>query len=118
MRVGGIIFIKVDGVQLQAKGNFTYNYGKPKKEGVVGADKVHGYKEAPQIPFVEGAITDAGDLSLENILAISDATVTLELANGKIGVWRNAWFAGEGSGTTEEGEIAVKFEALSAEEIR
>lgn len=118
MRVGGIIFIKADGVQYQAKGSWTYNFGKAKREGIVGSDKVHGYKEMPQIPFVEGAITDSGDISAEQLLDLTDVTVTLELANGKVGVWRNAWFAGDGNITTEEGEIAARFEALSAEEIR
>ena len=118
MRVGGIIFIKVDGVQYQAKGSWTYNFGIPKREGVVGSDKVHGYKEMPQIPFVEGVITDSGDISAEDLLKISDATITLELANGKVGVWRNGWFAGDGNITTEEGEIAARFESLSAEEVR
>lgn len=118
MRVGGIIFIKVDGVQYQAKGSFTYNFGLPKREGVVGADKVHGYKETPQIPFVEGAITDSGEISAETLLKVKDASITLELANGKTGIWRNGWFAGDGNITTEEGEIAARFESLSAEEVR
>jgi len=118
MRVGGIIFIKADSKQYQAKGSWTYNFGVPKREGVVGSDKVHGYKEMPQIPFVEGSITDSGDISAEDLLKLKDVTITLELANGKVGVWRNAWFAGDGNITTEEGEITARFESLSAEEIR
>lgn len=119
MRIGGIIFIKVDGVQYSAKGSWTYNLGKPKREGVVGSDSVHGYKELPQIPFVEGAITDSSEISSESLLGLTGVTVTLELANGKVIVWRNAWFAGEGSITTEEGEIAARFESKSqGEEVR
>lgn len=117
-RVGGIISLKVDGVIHNAKGNFTYNLGKPRREGVVGHDAVHGYKELPQVPFIEGEITDRADLSLEQLVAISDATVTLDLANGKVIVLRNAWFAAEGTFNTEEGNGTVRFEGLSAEEIR
>jgi len=51
-RVGGIIFLKVDGEGFQSKGNFTYNIGVPKKEAVVGADGVHGFKETPQSLFL------------------------------------------------------------------
>lgn len=118
MRVGGIIFIKVDGVQYKAKGSWTYNFGKPKREGIAGSDKVHGYKEMPQVPFVEGVITDDSEISAEQLLLVKDATVTLELANGKVGVWRQSWFAGDGNITTEEGEIATRFEAIEAEEVR
>jgi len=42
--------------------------------------------------------------------------VTLQVANGKTIVLRNAWFAGEGTVQTEEGNIAVRFEGLSATE--
>ena len=57
-RVGGIIELKVNSSLLSAKGNFTYNIGRNKKEAVLGADNVHGYKEMPQVPFIEGEITD------------------------------------------------------------
>lgn len=117
-RVGGIISLKIDGDMQFAKGNFTYNLGRPKKEGIVGADAMHGYKETPQVPFIEGEITDRKEMSLEALLAVEDATITLELANGKVIVVRQAWYAGEGTGNTEEGNVACRFEGMSAEEIR
>lgn len=117
-RVGGLISLKVDGDMYYAKGNFTYNIGIPRKEGVVGADRMHGFKETPQIPFVEGEITDRSDISIEKLRSITDATVTLELANGKIIVIRQAWEASEGTGNTEEGNAEVRFEGMSGEEIR
>lgn len=116
-RRAGILFIKVDGAIFDAKGNFTYNLGKPKREAIVGADAVHGFKEMPQVAFVEGEFTDSSELDVVKLLAISGATVTLELANGKVCVFREAWFAGEGNVQTEEGNIAVRFEAKSAEEV-
>ncbi len=117
-RIGGAISLKVDGDMYFAKGNFTYNIGIPRKEGVVGSDRVHGYKETPQIPFIEGEITDRQDLSLEKLQAIESSTVTLELANGKVIALSEAWYASEGTGNTEEGNIAARFEGMSAEEIR
>ena len=117
-RIGGIIFLKVDGQLHKAKGSFTYNIGEGKREGIVGHDSVHGYKELPQIPMIEGAITDDSQLNLEALLRTQDATITLELANEKIIVLRDAWYAGDGNVTTEEGEIEVKFEGMDGEEIR
>lgn len=116
-RRAGILFIKVDGALYDAKGNFTYNLGKPKREAIVGADATHGFKEMPQVAFVEGEFTDSAQLDLDKLLKIDGATVTLELANGKVAVFREAWFAGEGNVQTEEGNIAVRFEAKSAEEV-
>ena len=117
-RVGGIIFVKVNSQQLQAKGNFTFSLGKPVASAVVGADAVHGYMERPQVAYIEGEITDSADMSLEALVGTRNATITLELANGKVISLREAFFAGEGVGNTEEGNVAVRFEGRSAEEIR
>lgn len=117
-RVGGLLFVKVNGVQFKAKAtSWTINYGVPKKEGIVGVDQVHGYKELPTQPFIEGTITDDSDLDVKSLIGQRDVTVTAELANGKVAVFRNAWFAGDTDITTEEGEIPFRFEALSAEEV-
>jgi len=117
-RIAGIIAVKVNGTQHLAKGNFTYNLGKPKREGIVGADGTHGYKEMPQIAFIEGEFSDRSDISLEELVLVKDATVTLELGNGKVIVLRQAWYAAEGTFNTEEGNGQVRFEGLSAEEVR
>lgn len=107
----GKIFIKINGELRDAKGDYTYNLGKPKRDAIIGSDGIHGYKETPQVAFIEGAITDARALSLADLATVDDATVTLELANGKTIVLSSAWFAGEGSVTTGEAEISVRFES-------
>lgn len=116
-RRGGIMYLKVDGEIYDAKGAFTYNLGKPKNEAILGADGVHGYKSTPQVPFIEGEITDRAGLDLASLCETDEATITLELANGKVITLRDAWYAGEGTGNTEEGNIGVRFEGLSADEV-
>lgn len=117
-RVGGILFLKVNGELFQAKGEFTYNINPVKRESVVGQDTVHGFKEEPKVQFIEGAITDSDELDLEKFQLIRDATVTLELANGKIIVLREAFYAADGDVTSSEGEIQVRFEGIRGEEVR
>jgi len=112
-RRAGIIFIKVDGDLLDAKGNFTYNLGQPMREAIVGADKIHGYKETPQVAMIEGEITDRGTLDFTELVGKDGITVTLDLANGKSLVLNDGWFAGEGSAQTEEANIAVRFESAT-----
>jgi len=116
-RRGGTISLTTNGVRRDAKGDFSYNLGLPKREAIVGVDGTHGYKETPQVAFIEGEITDRGDLDLAALLLAEDQTVTLALANGKTIVLRSAWHAGEGTGNTGEGNIAVRFEGLSAKEV-
>ena len=116
-RRAGKIFFTIDSVQYDAKGSFTYNLGKDKREAMVGHDKVHGYKVLPQVPYIEGEITDSRRLNLERLFELDGVTVTLELANGKAILLREAWYAGDGTVGTEEGNIQIKFEGISAEEI-
>lgn len=116
-RRAGLIQLQVNGEVYDAKGAFSYNLGRPLREAVVGADGVHGFKETPQVAFIEGAITDRQTLDLATLVSGVDLTVTLKLGNGKVVVLGGAWWAGEGTGGSEEAEIAVRWEGSSAEEI-
>jgi hypothetical protein len=116
-RRAGLLQLQINGEIKDAKGNFSYNLGRPKREAIIGTDGVHGFKEVPQVAFIEGAITDHGNLDLAALVTITDATVTVQLANGKVVTLRDAWFAGEGTASSEEGEIAIRFEGANAEEI-
>lgn len=115
----GTIELKVDGEMYAVKGSFTYGLGKPQREAVVGHDAVHGYKELPTVPFIEGEITDAPELSLDKLAEVTASTITLSLANGKVIVLRDAWSANKDglTASTEEGAVSVRFEGMAAEEI-
>jgi len=116
-RRGGIIQLQKNGEVLDAKGNFEYNLGRSMREAIVGADRVHGYKETPQAAFIAGEITDRGTLDLDDLVTGTGLTVTLTLANGKTVSLYDAWFAADGGGNTEEGNIAVRWESSEAEEV-
>lgn len=116
-RRAGVIYLKVDGNQYSAVGNFTYSLGPLKREGIPGADQPHGFMERVQIPYIEGEITDSSDLDLETLQGVEEATCTLELGNGKTIVLREAWYAADGTGNTERGNIQFRMEGMSAEEL-
>lgn len=113
----GKILIKANAVRYRAKGDFTYNLGVDKKTMIAGTDGVHGYKTETVIPFIEGVITDGDDLDVKALIGITDALVELELANGKTIALRGAVFAADADISTGEGEIPVRFEGLSCEEV-
>ncbi|MDL2306625.1 phage tail tube protein [Desulfovibrio sp. OttesenSCG-928-C06] len=117
-RRAGRIYLKIDGALQDAKGSFSYNLGYDKNDGIIGADGVHGYKSTVQVAYIEGVITDRSTLNLAALAQQDDITVTLDLANGKTIVLSEAWFAGEGTVTTEEAEITVRWESSTpAQEI-
>lgn len=110
-RRAGILWLHVDGVRIEAKGTFTVNPGIPKRDAIIGADGIHGYKETPQTAYVEGALTDHVDLDTAALRRATNATVTLQLNNGKTWILEDAWYASEGSMTTDESELGVRYES-------
>jgi hypothetical protein len=117
LRVAGTLFLAVNGTSIPAKGNFSVGFGSEKKTAVIGVSGIHGFKGETQVPFIEGTITNRSGLDVKALLAIEDATITLQFQGGKTLVLRQAWHAGDGTLNADEGEIAVRFEGLSLEEI-
>ena len=116
--VGAPFTLKVNGQMLRAVGNFTYNFGNVKRAVIKGAaNEYQGYSSEPQVPFIEGALTDHGDIKAEDITNMTEGRATIDLANGKTGVWHNATYCGEGTIAHETGQIGFRIEAGSAEEI-
>jgi len=117
-RIGGPVEIQAGGIRLKVKPGATYNLGHPKREGVLGAKDAHGYKEAPQMAFVEAEVTDHRTLDVKALTTMEDATVTVTAPNGKTILFHNAYYAGEGTVSTDEGSLTIRFESTRpAEEI-
>lgn len=116
-RTAGLIQVQVNGEVFSAKGNFTYNLGRPMREGIPGADGMHGFKETVQPPFIEGEFTDRGELDMSSLVDLTGATISLTLGNSKMISLTGAYFAGEGTGNSEEANVAVRFEGANCEEV-
>ena len=116
-RIGGIFNIKINGKLFQAgDGEFTFNTGGVKREGKLSSSGVAGFTAKPQIPYCEGDLLNMKDLDVNEILNAEDATVTLELYNGKTFALYDAYYAGDGEIATD-GNIKVRFEGKKGELI-
>ena len=117
-RRSGTIFIKKDGTILELAGDWTYNLGGAKRTTKKGPAKRYGFKEETQDCWLEGEILDSSGLDvIADLLEVGNSTITLELANGKTVVFREAWWAADGDIGTAEANIQARFEAIEAEEI-
>lgn len=116
-RIAGVCYIKVDGQQYDLRGNLIVSISPTERSGVAGMDGVHGFIETPRVPFIAGNFSDTNELSINDLDAIENATITVELANGKAYILREAWTksAHEIDGT--QGQIAVRFEGTGGEEL-
>src|SRR5687768_14349743 len=83
-RIGGKLHLKVAGITYLARGGFNYNVGGPVREEVNGADGPHGYTETETPGWIEGELSDDGSVEVATLRRMTGASVTLELANGKM----------------------------------
>lgn len=116
-RIAGLAYLFVDGRQYPLRGNLTISTDTIEREGVAGQDGIHGFIERPRVPWIEGDFSDISGLSLMQIQAMCDVTVTAELANGKMYVLRNAWTSTAREFNAADGQATVRFEGMSSEEV-
>ena len=116
-RVAGIAFVKVDGKQYDLRGSFTVSPSATERTGIAGQDGVHGFMEVPRVPYIAGDLTTTAGLSIDELDAIEDATVTAELANGKTYVLTDAWCKAGHEINTHDGQVPVRFEGLACVEM-
>lgn len=112
-RVAGIANISVDGVTYLLSGELTYSPADVERKSLIGQDQVHGYSEMPRAPFISGTLRDSNGLTVKDFNAMSDATVHLELANGKNVTGRNMWTVDAQEVKTQEGTFEVRFEGMT-----
>lgn len=116
--VGGTAYIKVDGESLELAGSWSVSPTRNVKTGVAGLSGPAGYTKAPRIPFMEGSIIDNGSKELIKKLEDKDnATVTLELVNGKSYYGSEMYLAGEPSHDLATGEISIRLEGKVINEM-
>jgi hypothetical protein len=115
-RLAGIAYISVDGVSYMLAADASYSVSRIERESLVGQDKVHGYSEKPKPGHISATLRDAGGLSVAAFNAMTNTTVTLELANGKTVIGRNMWTVEAQEVKTSEATFEVKWEGPSVEE--
>jgi hypothetical protein len=116
-RFAGVAYWSVDGRQLAVRGNLEVMPSRYERTGIAGQDAVHGYSELPVVPYIAGDVSTLEGTSVENIDAVTDATITVEMANGSVFVLRRAWRAERSTVNTRDGQFHVRFEGLSCDEL-
>ena len=115
-RIAGVCYVKVDGAQLAARGNWMVNPLTIKRAGIAGQDGIHGYSEEPTVPFIEGDVSTMVEGRVEDLTEVTAATVQIDLANGTSYVLREAWFSGDLSINAKDGSYKVRFEGVDCVE--
>ncbi|QQR69115.1 MAG: phage tail tube protein [Alphaproteobacteria bacterium] len=114
-RIAGVCFIKVDGQQLQVKGDVEVPITSLKRETVMGLSGPAGYKETAEAPYVKVTALFTSTLPLDKIIGNTEMTVTAELANGKVYVLSGAYLTDQASAKADDGTIELNFEGARGE---
>lgn len=109
-RVAGVCYVSADGQRLALVGEFSYRPASPTREAKVGADGFHGYKEKPQQGQIKAKLRDTAGVSVAGLGAMTNVTVTAELANGKTVIGRNMFVTEPPAADAEEAEIDITWE--------
>lgn len=115
-RLAGVAYVSVDGTTYLLSGELAYSVSTIKRESLVGQDGPHGYSEMPKVGYISGTFRDSGSLTVANFNAMTNVTVTAELANGKTILGSNMWTVESQEVKTTEGTFEVRWEGLSVEE--
>lgn len=110
--VAGTVFLSVDGQTIPLVGEFEYDSGLVKRAPATGMDTVHGNIETPKHSYIKGTVRNMTGISVSQINAMDNVTVTAELNNGKTITGRNMWAVGDENAEAAEGKIPVEWNGL------
>lgn len=109
-RLAGTANLSVDGQTYMLAGEFEYNPSSVSRETLTGMDTVHGYSEKPIAPHIAGTLRDSAGLSVASLNAMSNVTLVVELANGKVIIGRNMWTVEDQTVKSTDATLEVKWE--------
>ena len=92
------------------------NIGGPVRENVAGDYEAGSFRESTAPARCEATLLNKQAVSLSEIRAIDNATVTLETDTGKTWIMRNAYCA-DAISFGQDGKVQVVFEGPPAEEM-
>lgn len=115
--IAGIAYLKINGEQKTLSGSFSVSPTNTVKTGVAGLSGYAGYTEAARVPYMEGSLLDTDGLSVKDLAKIENATITVELVNGKTYVGQEMFVAGEPTHDLSNGEVSVRFEGRNIDEM-
>lgn len=113
--LGGHAKLTIDGIVWTAK-DIKYKPTGMKRETQVAQTGVAGFTEMPTQGSITATLFDRKDASVNEIQNKQDATVIVQLANGKVITGTGMWIAEQPELNTQDGTFEVTFEGKDVTE--
>lgn len=117
-QAAGIIYVKVDGDQIEANGEFTYRLSGTKREYHMNANGTGYWTESAEQGFIKGSVTDVNETDIETLKTAAGVTVVLELGNGKVISAKDAIQIDAMEGNSGSGVNSIEWQSDSVQEIK
>lgn len=108
-RLAGITSATVNGSAFSVT-EFAWDPGSVARETMTSLSGVDGYSEKPVAPYISGKFRDGSNVSVTGFTQLTNATVVLQLANGKQIVGHNLWYIDRAGVSGTDANFDFKFE--------
>lgn len=114
-KVAGTCYVKVDGTQLELKGDSGIEapFSSKTREAVMGQSGVAGLKETARTPYVKGTFIVGPDFPRAKLDESTDMTVTTEFINGTVYTLSGAFVVGDSAYKSDSGELEIEFNGIN-----
>jgi tail tube protein len=110
---GGTAYFKINGLQYALRGELEIMPNITENEWIANQDLTQTFTQKPVTPYMAMKISDTGGLSIQQLNAVQNVTITAELINGKVYTLQRAAAWGEFKDDTTKGEITGKFGGIA-----
>ncbi len=115
MQLTGRTFITIRGQRQRSKEGSTLRPSTINRDGQTADTGPAGYVESSVVPGVDFVIQHSSDISIKEMLAMTDETLLFDTDSGKSFVLSNAWCTG--AVELSKNEMSVKFQAMDCREV-
>ena len=108
-RLAGITSFSVNGSNFNVT-EFSWDPGPVERETMMSLSGVDGYRELPVAAYIAGKFRDAQSVNVSGFVGLTDATVVVQLANGKQVVGHNLWYIARPAVSGADATFDFRFE--------
>ena len=113
-RLAGVTSFSINGVTYKVADDVTWMPANIKRESLKSlSGPTPGYSETFEPGMIGAKLYDAFDLSVTALMDMSNVTVQVEAANGKVVTGSGMWILDTPTVSGKEGSFEVKFEGPS-----
>ncbi|MFH5923846.1 phage tail tube protein [Roseomonas xinghualingensis] len=114
--LSGTAFLTIDGLEFPVVSGVGYQVSRVTRETLTGQSGVHGFSEKPVAPYIKATIRDIAEISIAGFEAMTDVSVSLELASGKRISGNGMWNVGAVEVNSDEATYDLRFDGLDVQE--